>query len=370
MLGATGTIAKPVVDPNIFHVTTANLADDVDVTVVFTEFYGVPWESMLADGGPPTAWVHDIHQIAQEARALGKPVFVSLALGRNGLINDARALGDGGYEVKADWAPCFDFDSDAGAAFEASYLQYLRFMISEFEPRWLNVGTEISSYGRNCPSAWPGVARVMNHAVDEVHRAAPGTVAFPSFVLEELYGRASCPKSHTAAQCSAEAVAQIDQLQRDRFALSVYPSVPLADDAFTRFARRVDGGLEPIIVAETGANSVDVRVGDGTPASCTTVLTATPATQRDFLDTVLRLADANQLELVNWWSDRDLLPDEVMGSCPCAASAQWCDIESAFSGNTLLGDFVFKVFGAMGLRHADGSPKEPIMSRWRAYRAR
>ena len=98
----------------------------------------------------------------------------------------------------------------------------------------------------------------------------------------------------------------------------------------------------------------------------------TPALETAYLQRVLSDAQTYDFELVDWWSDRDLLPEPLMTGCPCSYATDWCTIESAFQKSfspPQKGDLVFKGFGSMGLRSYDGSPKALPLSAWQAVQS-
>ncbi|HKU42402.1 MAG TPA: hypothetical protein VJR89_29790 [Polyangiales bacterium] len=90
------------------------------------------------------------------------------------------------------------------------------------------------------------------------------------------------------------------------------------------------------------------------------------------------LADAaeQQLELVTWWSDRDVLPLEPMTDCPCDFDATWCSVLDAFRGPAVggvpqlqfLNEVLLKAFGSMGLRTYDGTPRSGHLQVWNEAR--
>jgi hypothetical protein len=46
------------------------------------------------------------------------------------------------------------------------------------------------------------------------------------------------------------------------------------------------------------------------------------------------LSDAKRIdmELVTWWSDRDLVTSKLMTECPCAFDNTWCTVLDSFRG--------------------------------------
>jgi hypothetical protein len=93
---------------------------------------------------------------------------------------------------------------------------------------------------------------------------------------------------------------------------------------------------------------------------------------------VLADADSANLDLVTWWSDRDLLVNQVMTDCPCTFDPTWCYVVSSIRGPASTGTFdtqffneiLMKAFGTMGLRDCMGVPKASVMAPWRDPLAR
>src|SRR5262249_21738182 len=139
------------------------------------------------------------------------------------------------------------------------------------------------------------------------------------------------------------------------------------------FTRGGDRGGERTVVAETGwlsTNAVGVLSGQ-----CFTALTATEADQAAYLDRLLHDAQAHGMDLVTWWSDRDLVPAQVMTNCPCSFDQMWYAIVAAFrmlGGSDPMAQFyaemTLKIFGTMGLRSYDGTPHAATMARWQQAR--
>jgi hypothetical protein len=148
----------------------------------------------------------------------------------------------------------------------------------------------------------------------------------------------------------------------------------LPADWLTRGAAR--GGETPL-VAETGWPSTDivVRAKDGT---CPEYFSFDEATSAAYLARVLSDADTKELDLVTWWSDRDLVVSDLMTNCPCTFDATWCTVLDAFRGppstsatdTQLFGELLLKVFGTMGLRRYDGTEKPALLTAWNGARIR
>lgn len=367
------------------QITPADVAADSDAIEIHQEFYGVPWDAFVNDAPPPAAWVAKMEQIAASAHATGKPIFLSISM-LNGARDHlaARTVIDRSGKVQSqdNWsARCYDFATASdGAANQRAYLRYAAWMTREFAPHWLNLAVEVNLFFEACPDAAAGVIEVANAAYQQAKATDPSIVAFPSIQIDHLYGynQDSCPGGDRAA-CFDQHYAQIAPLLRDRFAMSSYPiplngltAATLPSDWFTRGAAR---GHEQGLIAETGMDATPLAAKPR-DAACFTVFTETEAEQGAYLARVLGDAQAGHLELVNWWSNRDLVIAPLMTACPCTFDATWCAVLDAFRGpptttgpdTQLLGELALKVFGTMGLRDYAGV-KKSFYSTWAAARA-
>ena len=378
-MASTGVQILPGSQP-LIQIGAANVNDDADVVSVHQDFYGVPWDEFEANTPPPGEWVAALDLILQHAA--GHEVFLSLSLVQGTsrqYLADKTVIQNGLVTTQGNWSVrCYDFASMAdGASKKQAYLRYVDYMVRKFRPRWVNVAVEMNLFGP-CGSAWNGLRDVANAAYDAAKAAQPNVVAFPSIQIDFLYGYTGCPTGMTRDQCYEANYAQLANLKRDRFAISTYPylidaikTVPnLPADWFTRGG---DRGGERTVVAETGwlsTNAAGVLNGQ-----CLTALTATEADQAAYLDRLLGDAQAHGMDLVTWWSDRDLVPVPVMTNCPCTFDQMWCAIVAAFrmaGGSDPMAQFyaemTLKIFGTMGLRSYDGTPHAATMARWQQAR--
>jgi hypothetical protein len=250
-------------------------------------------------------------------------------------------------------------------------------MIDTFAPRYLNVAIEVNLFFEKCPTAAAGVIDVANATYDAAKAKSASLVVFPSFQIDHLYGydKTSCPNLADRATCEGTLYAQIAPMKRDRFAMSSYPSVGVvtspADLPADWFSRGAARGKERAIVAETGWDSTALvaKMRDGT---CYKAFDYSEADTAGYLGRVLDAAASMPMDLVNWWSDRDLIVQQVMADCPCTFDATWCSVVDQFRGpptdggtdTQFFGEVVLKAFGTMGLRTYDGTPKSSVYARW------
>ncbi len=370
------------------QLTAANVVEDSDVVSVHQEFYGVPWDAFEAQTAPPPEWVAVMDRFAKAAHDANKPVFLSISMlnGKRESLAAQTTIESGAVKSTDDWsAKCYDFaTAPDAAAKKAAYLRYVAYMVDKFTPSHLNLAIEVNLFFEKCPAATAGLVDVINAAYDQVKAKAPKTLVFPSIQIDHLYGYStdSCPDQTKRAACFDQLYAVLAPIKRDRFAMSSYPYMQgiakpsdIPADWFMRGAAR---GHEIPLIAETGwpSTKVVVKAKDGT---CQTYFSFDEKTSADYLARVLSDADTGGLELVTWWSDRDLLVAKIMTNCPCDFDATWCSVLDIFRGpaptsgtfdSQLFGELLLKVFGTMGIRNYDGTPKAMHMALWNAARAR
>jgi len=101
--------------------------------------------------------------------------------------------------------------------------------------------------------------------------------------------------------------------------------------------------------------------------TCTTVMPSSEAAAASYLQFVVQQANIYKMPFVVWWSNRDLIPEDFMTSCPCddsGDSAVFCNYVANNKWNPyayFINQLSLKVFGTMGLREYDGTPK-PLLS--------
>lgn len=377
-LASTGT--QLLLDDGI-QLGTVDLATDVDVVAMHQDFYGVPWDAFSGGVAPPPEWVAKIDQLVADAHALGKPVFLSLSPTYGGdrtkLAADVTASG-----TNSDWKPaCYDLRTAAdGAALRQAFAAYTTWMVERFDPKWVNVGIELNLF-EPCGAAWDGMVDLERDAYAAAKAAAPDAVVFPSIQLDHLYGRSggSCPAPMTTDECYDAHYAGLARLERDRFAISTYPYLQngiqhVADIPSDWLTRAADRGGEQLVIAETGWLAT-AAAGD-LDGTCVTAIDQNPTEQAAYFDLLIDTANARGVELIDWWSNRDVLVEPVMTDCPCDFDAQWCALIDLFRSTggsdptaQFYGEMLLKIFGTMGIRDYDGNPRQPIYDRWTAARA-
>lgn len=380
-----------------------NLADRDLLSVHADDFWGVPWSHCSAAGcsGLPPSWVAQWAQLAANAQATGKPLYLALSP-----LTDRRALArrveaDGSladyWTAQEDAVGCYLFASDPDAArHKASYIAYVRYLVDLVKPRFLSPAVELNMPFTTCPAqkaAWMAWYADVHNALKAAY---PDLIVFPTFQLEYLYGVASTATrcaGGTFNQCFEQRLAEALTVPGDRMALSTYPIGWTFEAEFNHapppdtFARIKQATTRRIWVAETGwaANSFLASYAHGAEGTCGPV--ALPATQtvagRGLMDVandagqaaymswLLGEAQAQGMEAVVWWLNRDYLDGNAAGTCPCApAESPTCLMAEVF--HTLAGDpgeALLRAFGNMGMRRNDGSTR-PSHAVWRDWLGR
>jgi hypothetical protein len=384
---ASGGVQLLVTGPATgFQITAADLATDVDVIEVHQEYYGVPWDSFAAGTPPPSVWASQMQSIATTAQMTNRPIFLSISMlnGERDSLAAKTVIDNGQVQTTDHWAAhCYDFSTAADAAsVKAAYLAYVDYMIDLFKPAYLNVAVEVNLFFENCPSVAAGVIDVANAAYDEAKTKKSDVVAFPSIQIDHLYGYTSACAGGDAGTADRETCFEanysvISPLKRDRFAMSSYPPLNSfkspSDVPADWFSRGPSENNETPLIAETGWNSSSLVANlDG---NCLTVFTNTDADEEAYLDFVLNSAESQKIDVVNWWSDRDLVVSSYMTDCPCTFDPTWCAVLDEFRGGdagadagttAFLGEVLSKAFGTMGLRNYDGTEKPTVYGRWQA----
>jgi len=367
------------------QLTEANLAQDVDLVAVHQEFYGVPWQAFLDQSEPPAEWSAKMRALAEHAHGISDQLFLSISMlnGARESLAERTQIENGQPKGEDNWsARCYDFASATdGAEMRAAYLRYVAYMVELFRPTYLNYAIELNLFLEKCPTAAAGVIEVANAAYAAAKAKQPELIAFPSIQIDHLYGYAddSCPSGMDKDACYERNYQQIADLKRDRFAMSSYPYLQgrkLADVGPDWFERAAARGGERALIAETGWLSTDLIAQNG--LDCNTVIQASEHDAATYLQRVVSDARRIPLELVTWWSNRDVLPAGLMTNCPCDYDPTWCQVVDVFRsaaggplvpGADYLGEILLKAFGTMGIRDYDGKLKPELGKIWNDARA-
>jgi len=101
--------------------------------------------------------------------------------------------------------------------------------------------------------------------------------------------------------------------------------------------------------------------------TCTTVMPSSEAAAASYLQFVVQQANIYKMPFVVWWSNRDLIPEDFMTSCPCndpgdsQLFCSWVNRWKWMPYYFFVQQLSLKVSGTMGLREYDGTPKTMLM---------
>jgi len=386
-MSTTGSVANPgqtplyQQNPAFFPLTTMN--EDVDVVTVFPEHLGFPVDLFIGSTVPQPShpWTIEILKLAGGAKATGKPIALQLALSRDYMVSKAYAA-NGVLKLDRTWAPkCYDLSSPTGQYISTAYINMVRWLTFLFQPRYVVTMAEVNSFYTSCgreSSGWNAMVAVSQAAYEAVKSISPSAIVFPSFQLEQLYSNSA--NGFDTAQYNAMSV-----LKRDRFGISTYPAGVVANpyilpqDYLTRVKTRFPQEKR-IYIAETGWNTINIAVQFN--SSCVQNLTYTTETfAADYLRFLLYYAYVEGFDMVTWWSNRDLIDSAPMTTCygplqrgaPSCGGALWCLAMADFQADYAAfwtpsqTEFIFKVFGTMGLRTRAGTPKLEPMFWWKTF---
>jgi hypothetical protein len=358
------------------------VAPEVDVLTVMAEYLGVPFDEFYfsAEPDPLHPWTIAMRDLAARSMAPGKPIMLQLVLTRDTPVA-AAFNNEGQLLVYKSWGPrCMAFDTPLGHVITTAYANYAAWMANLFRPSHLVVFVEMNLYYVHCggsTASWNALVQAERNAYDAVKSAQPGTAVFPSFKVEDLY--AQNVLGFDEAQYAA-----MSATKRDRFGLAVYPyGIRKPDGRFvTPFEVPIDylqrthtrhPSEKRIVVTETGWISQGPSFGTSSQCFGPMPFSAQPYSEI-YLEILLYNAYLGNFDMITWWSNRDLLPAQVVGSCfpetveECADEV-WCSAihtvrTLGFDGDPNFDEFVFKAFSSMGLRDYGGSPKGTLAARW------
>ncbi len=380
-----------------------NLDDRDLLSVHVDDFWGVPWDYCDASGctNLPAAWVAQWQQLASDAKATGKRLYLALSPlgGRRTLAPNVLPSGatQADWNAQIDGSGCYLFDSDPAAAnYKASYISFLKYAIDLVGPDYFSPAIEMNIPFSICPAqkaawiAWYGDV----HAAIKV--AYPSLVLFPTFQMDFMYGiSGTACSSGTLAECFVSRLNEALTIPGDRIAFSSYPAAWVYHSEYNHsfphdtFAAVALATSRKIWMSETGWPAVPLlsSYAHGASGSCGTPLypsvlnvpgvgtfdLANDTAQAEYMSWLLGQAQTYRMEAVVWWLNRDYLDNAVTGNeiCPCApAGNSTClllDLFYSVGGNDI--ELLLRVFGNMALRDYAGNPR-PAQAIWHDYVSR
>jgi hypothetical protein len=380
-----------------------NLDDRDLLSLHVDDFWGVPWQQCAGSTctGLPAAWVARWQQLAASAQASGKVVYLAVSPLSNRRALSRTVQADGSLldawqsPTVLDANGCYLFASDPNAAgYATAYANFVKYLVDLVHPAFLSPAIEMNMPFTTCPAqkaAWIAWYSGVHAALKAAYPSLP---VFATFQTEYLYGvaepAAACAAGTSYTDCFKARLAEALAVPGDRIAFSSYPEAWVYSAAFNygvppdTFALARAATTRRIWVSETGWNTVPLRAsyahaGGG---SCSTSFLlsetlATPAGTKDlannaaqtaYMTWLLGQAQAQQLEAVVWWLNRDYLDGAVSSTCPCTqATSDTCKLADTFyavGGDG--GEALLRRFGNIALRNFDGTAR-PAQAVWKQY---
>ncbi len=375
LMGASPFFATPTRFPDM---RMEDMTDRDLLSLHLDDFWGVPWDYCSAQGcrNLPGEWVRQWQDLARTAQASGKPLYLALSplSGRKTLSAGVLPNGSRGSE----WAPvdasgCYAFGTDPQAqAYKTAYIAYAKYVIDLVGPRYLSPAVEMNIPFTSCANHKAAWVAWYGDVAQAIKDAYPNLVVFPTFQLDHMYGVADatsqCAGGITPEQCFDIRLAEALAIPADRMAISTYPAAwkylrpAPPTDTWARIRQATGRG---IWVSETGWPAVPVfsRYPHGSGEVCGPILLpdriANEAEQAAYLGGLLEQAQAQRLEAVVWWLNRDYLDGQVAATCPCPqANSDTCTLlHTMYTAGGDVTETLTRVFGNMALRRYDGSAR-------------
>jgi hypothetical protein len=376
-----------------------NLDDKDLLSLHLDDFLGIPWTQFQNGTALPSAWTSQWATIQSQAASSGKVLYLALSPLKNRKILTDN-ITDAGTQVPG-WAPvdgdgCYPFATDANAqAYKVAYINYLKYLVNLIHPTYLSPGIEINVEWNLCPQQKVAFKQWYVDVHQAMKVAYPNLIVFPTFQVEHLYGIADAATwcggiktDATLASCFEGRLDEALATPADRAAFSTYPFTwlfpPTPPDNFTSsvpydamFTRVQERTRRKIWISETGWQGV--RLFDtyqhASPAqACGSVILPSPliageSNMANHLSQLLAQAQSKQFEAVVWWQNRDLIDATIADLCPCApGGSTTCSYnETLYQIGGASGELSLRLFGNMGLRHYDGSPRASVYNVWSSY---
>ena len=322
--------------------------DLAEVLVIPLDLYGIPWSSFSGPDNQPTdlpgPWVSAVNALKALAAERGLPIVLALtplAPTWDTLAPEAREQ-SGTLILNATWRPnCYNPATDGNPTkWRDAYAGYVVWAVKQFSPRWVVLGQRMNRYEENCGLApytalldYPAEADRRLKALEDF--TPPTTIV--GVDVEDLYGYPQKPGrcvSVTPAACLAQRAALLEPITADLLGLDSYPAFALEDlAALPSDWLGAVAALRPDLPAAVIGTSLPAVSLSRRTNVCTPLLDSSEALQSQWLDQVLATAQSRAMPFVIWRSLVDLLPADVVSSCPCAGDATLCAHFDGLGGN-------------------------------------
>lgn len=387
LMGSTPFFATPSAFPDWKF---ENLGDRDLLSLHVDDFLGVPWAEFLNGTPLPAAWVAKWTNLANEAHATGKALYLALSpLGDRKTL--APSVDASGNPVHG-WAPvdangCYQFATDANVAdWKTAYINYAKYVIDLVQPDYFSPAIEMNIQFTSCvaadKTAWINWYTDVHNALKAAY---PTLVIFPTFELEHMYGIVDeptvCSANLTPAGCFALRLPEALAIPADRIAFSTYPITWFYRSEYNQsyptdtFKTVQNATPRKIWISETGWSAVRILQSyqHGAAVCGLELFPASIANDdalKSYMTWLLQEAQTRRFEAVVWWLNRDYLDGAKAEQCPCPDASDtcvFCDAMYSIGGDST--EIAFRVFGNMGLRYYDGTAR-PAQKIWAGYLAR
>lgn len=336
LLGASPSASEVLYGFTAFpHDFTAEAVDQVHERILPNEtLYAqhmdqcLPWHEALDDTAFPDWLRGDLDEI-RSRKLPGQVLYVAMTPSANDRRSLAPACGAEEGEER-DLPSSLEGASFASAELQRAYVNYVRRIVDELQPQYINIGIEMSELALQHPEEWPAFEALFRHTVDALRASHPNVKVGLELVLQSIMK----PEVTALVRPAAE--------YGDYVGISFYPygsafgetlgAPALAAAAPAQWQQPLEflrtWTRKPIAIAETGYTTETVSISAGFFSKIE--FPGTAALQQEFLTDLIDEAVHSDYLFVVWFVPIDypklLAKLEDMG-----VGAEWMKIWS-FAG--------------------------------------
>lgn len=219
----------------------------------------VPWHQVLAKTPFPQWLERDLEEIRQR-KGPTQTLYVAVTPTKNDRRTLAAACGD--EEGKERWMPWSlrnaKFDSPA---VRFAYTTYVQRIVDALNPRYLNIGIEMSELALKHPAEWPAFDRLFRHTVDALRKSHPDVKVGLELVLQSIMK----PSVSALVKPTAEygdyvgiSFYPYGSEFGEKFGAPALPPPPEQWRGPLRYLR--NWTTKPVAIAETGYTTANIRL--------------------------------------------------------------------------------------------------------------
>lgn len=271
---------------------------------------GIPWNEALADKPLPKRIQKDWDDTSASLPK-GRPVYVGIAP----LAEDRQSLAPcAGQEHRMPLPDELAHASMDDPIVERAYLNYVRRVVRQFHPRFLNIGIEGGEIMARNFAKWPSFARL----IESVRR--PIKVEYPDIQIGISFGLGDL-RSPREAEAARGLIADCDYV-----GLSFYPYASAFDEKFgalpyrgpTPWREPLDWirryTKKPIAICETGFSSQDIEIPQYGLS-----MQGSPSQQAQYVKELFQTARRDGYAFVVWYLAVDY--DKLYAKMPAGSDA-------------------------------------------------